>query len=120
MLPEAEDVPACLSKPLVRVAVSGGVEFKLVPPPRPVVPWPGRVQGAPMPEAAVYEDGQAGPRENNISSPAWPVQDNRIHPVAQPFGVKQFANGQLGRGVTGLLSSEPRLHRLRHGLGPAR
>lgn len=68
MLPDAYDSPALVHKLLVLSSVPRDVRVKLGRPPWPVVLRLGPVLGATMPEAAIHEDRQTNPGEDDVRS----------------------------------------------------
>src|SRR5687768_13185424 len=68
MFPNADDTPALLAKPCIRVPVTLPVAFKLRAPPVAILPRPRCVVGAHVPEATVYEHGDTTRYEDHVRS----------------------------------------------------
>jgi hypothetical protein len=69
MFPDPDDRPAGGSQPAVRVSVTLDVPLDLAAPPRRIVPRPGDVVRASMPEASVDEDGDFQPSKHHVGLP---------------------------------------------------
>jgi len=108
MLPDSDDPPAGLFEASVRVAVAPHVAFDLLTPPRRVALGPRCVVGTPVPEAAVHENDDARPGEDDVCPPAYAGNRRDVHAVAQPSAVQLGAQLQLGGRVALTYAGEPR------------
>ena len=89
MLPEAHDVPSCLSESFIGVPVASLVSVDLCSPVGAVLLWPGPMDRATMPEAAVDEDRYAFPRENDVDLSANTGENASLHAVPEPPSVQR-------------------------------
>ena len=65
-----------------------------------------------VPEAAIDEDRDTLPREDDVGSSPMVGQDRPVHPIPQPEGVERLSKSDFRGRVSRALSLEPRPHRL--------
>lgn len=92
MLPRSHDEPAQLIKAAAVATVTGDVRIKFGSPPVCVRLRSHSMLRATMPEAAIHEDGDPRPGEDNVRAP-WKVRD--IHPEAESAAVQFTPNRKL-------------------------
>jgi len=95
VLPRSDDGPTCLSQAVFRQAVPLDVGVELGSPPLGVRLGGDGVLWATVPEAAVDEDGDSGPREGDIGSAR---KGGDVYSVAEPPAMQLPAKSTLRLG----------------------
>lgn len=121
VFPEAQRVPSCGEESTVRVLVSLRVRGQLLPPVVGVVSGRGAVMvGAPVPEAAVDEDGDPQRGKGNVRSSPTIERQWIVHPVSKPGGVEESAYVKFWAGVSSRVRAHDRSSRWASGPGSLR
>jgi len=97
MLPDMHDSPPEIPKLSVFAAISGNILVELRSPPLGVVFRRRAVVWTAVPEAPIYEDGDARPRQRDVGRP-W--KGSEVNPVTQTEPVEFTPHGQLGSRVS--------------------
>jgi hypothetical protein len=95
VFPDADDGPATDSQTGVGVPVARDVAPQFLAPPLGVGPRAGTVLGASVPEAAVDEDGDTRPTEDDVRSTAKLGDGAKIDSVSKAPSVQRTAKSQL-------------------------
>lgn len=100
MLPDPNYSPAGVVKHFIHPFVAGAIAGDFRGPEFGVCLGDGVVLRASMPKTSVYEDGDPGAGENKVGSQASLIRQWReVDSVAQPCGMDEAPNGELGLGV---------------------
>ena len=92
VLPHSYHYPARFLKGAAVAMVTGGVRVELGSPPVCVRLRSDRMLRTTMPEAAIHEDGDLRPRQDNVGA-AWEVRD--VHPETESATVQFAPDGKL-------------------------
>ena len=95
VLPEACDVPSRLLESFIGVPVASLVSLDLCSPVGGVLLWPGPMDRATMPEAAVDEDRHTFPGENDIDLSANTGENASLHAVPESASMQRRSEMHL-------------------------
>lgn len=99
MLPDPQHRPSYIHQPAIGVTISTAIGFYLLLPETSIVFRPAGMLRAAMPETPINEDGQLLPREGDVGTPTWPLQDPIVHSILQASTMNRLAYGKLRRSV---------------------
>lgn len=117
VLPESQDRPPSLAKPLIRVPVSLSVAFDLLAPEVGVRPRPGCMFRTAVPEATVDESGHACASEDDVGPSSDAGDGGEVDPVPEPAGVEKATHGHLRPRVSTTVAAHAPAHTVRRGPG---
>jgi hypothetical protein len=113
VFPHSDNRPPCCCQGCVCVLITAPVAFELLGPPRRIGLGLLAMLRASVPEAAIDEDRDALPRENDVDSSSMAGQHRQVHPVPQPKGVERLPKSDFRGRVSRALSLQSRPYRLR-------
>jgi hypothetical protein len=119
VLPEAQDLPACICQQGRGLNVPGNISLYFELPPFSVGDWHVRMLRTAVPEAAIDEDGDPESGKSNVNGSARSTGDLHTHPVAKALEVQEASHSHFRRSVPPAQCRHPPRHRRRTGWRPA-